>query len=72
MGNGSELTSRHFPDWGNDQRMELVHMQPGKPVQNAYVESFDILLRDECLNTQWFRNLWDAGQQVSTWRLEFN
>jgi putative transposase len=72
MDNGVELTSRHFLAWGIDQRIELVHIQPGKPVQNAHVESFNGRLRDECLNTQWFRNLWQARQQIAAWRNEFN
>jgi len=72
MDNGSELTSRHFLAWGIDQRIELVHIQPGKPIQNAHVESFHGRLRDECLNTQWFKNLWHARRQIAAWRDEFN
>jgi putative transposase len=72
MDNGSELTSRHFLAWGIEQHIELVHIQPGKPVQNAHVESFNGRLRDECLNTQWFRNLWHARRQIAAWRNEFN
>jgi putative transposase len=72
MDNGSELTSRHFLSWGIDQRIELVHIQPGKPVQNAHVESFHGRFRDECLNTQWFKNLWHARRQITGWRNEFN
>src|SRR5947208_7566996 len=69
---GSELTSRHFLAWGIDQRIELVHIQPGKPIQNAHVESFQGRLRDECLNTQSFRNLWHARRRIAAWRDEFN
>jgi len=72
MDNGSELTSRHFLAWGTDQCIELAHIQPGKPIQNAHVESFHGRLRDECLNTQWFRNLWHARRQIAAWRNEFN
>lgn len=72
MDNGSELTSRHFLSWGIDQRIELVHIQPGKPVQNAHVESFHGRFRDECLNTQWFKNLWHARRQITARRNEFN
>jgi putative transposase len=72
MDNGSELTSRHFLAWGMEQRIELVHIQPGKPIQNAHVESFNGRLRDECLNPQWFRNLWHARRQIAAWRYEFN
>jgi putative transposase len=69
---GSELTSRHFLAWGIDRRIELVHIQPGKPVQNAHVESFHGRLRDECLNTNWFRNLWEARRKIRAWRHEYN
>jgi putative transposase len=72
MDNGSELTSRHFLSWGIDQRIELVHIQPGKPVQNAHVESFHGRFRDECLNTQSFQNLWHARHRITAWRNEFN
>ena len=72
MDNGSELTSRHFLAWGIDRRIELVHIQPGKPVQNAYIESFHGRLRDECLNTTWFQNLWEARRKIDAWRHEYN
>lgn len=72
MDNGAELTSRHFLAWGIEQHIELVHIQPGKPVQNAHVESFHGRFRDECLNTQWFRNVWHARRQIAAWRNEFN
>ena len=61
MDNGTELTSRHFLCWGIDRRIDLAHIQPGKPIQNAFAESFNGRLRDECLNTNWFRNLWEAA-----------
>ena len=72
MDNGSELTSRHFLAWGIDHRIELNHIEPGKPVQNAFIESFNGRLRDECLNTSWFRNLWDARRRIAAWRIEYN
>jgi putative transposase len=72
MDNGSELTSRHFLSWGIDHRIELNHIEPGKPVQNAFIESFNGRLRDECLNTSWFRNLWDARRKIAAWRIEYN
>jgi putative transposase len=55
MDNGSELTSRHFLSRGVDWKLELAYIQPGKPIENAYVESFNGKLRDECLNVSWFR-----------------
>jgi putative transposase len=72
MDNGSELTSRHFLSWGVDWKLELAYIQPGKPVQNAYVESFNGKLRDECLNVSWFRNLWQARVRIAAWRSEYN
>ena len=55
--NGPEFTSRHFLAWGMERKIELVHIEPGRPVQNAHVESFHGKLRDECVNTSWF-GLW--------------
>jgi putative transposase len=72
MDNGSELTSRHFLSWGMDWKLELAYIQPGKPVQNAHVESFNARLRDECLNVSWFRNLWQARARIAAWRQEYN
>jgi putative transposase len=69
---GTELTSGHFLAWGIDQRIELAHIQPGKPVQNAYAESFNGRLRDECLNVSWFQNLWDARRKIAAWRVQYN
>jgi putative transposase len=61
--NGPEFTSRHFLAWCIERQIELVHIQPGKPQQNGYVESFNGKLRDECLNVSWFENLCDARQK---------
>ena len=72
LDNGSELTSRHFLSWGIDRRIELNHIEPGKPVQNAHIESFNGRLRDECLNTSWFRNLWEARRRIAAWRTEYH
>jgi putative transposase len=70
--NGPELTSRHFLAWCIERRIELVHIQPGRPMQNGQVESFHGKLRDECLNTSWFENLWDARRKIAAWQKEFN
>jgi putative transposase len=72
MDNGTELTSRHFLAWGIEKRITLAHIQPGKPVQNAFAESFNGRFRDECLNTSWFLNLWDARKKIRAWRQEYN
>lgn len=70
--NGPEFTSRHFLAWCIEKQIALVHIQPGKPQQNGYVESFNGKLRDECLNVNWFENLWDARQKIAAWRVEYN
>jgi len=70
--NGPEFTSRAYLAWSLDQRIELVHIRPGKPIENAYVESFNGRLREECLNVCWFRNLFDARRQIETWRGHYN
>ena len=72
MDNGSELTSRHFLAWGVERRISLNYIQPGKPVQNAFAESFNGKLRDECLNTNWWVNLWEARRGIRLWREEYN
>ena len=70
--NGPEFTSRHFLAWGMERKIELVHIEPGRPVQNAYVESFHGKLRDECLNASWFANLFEARRKIGAWRKEYN
>jgi putative transposase len=70
--NGPELTSRHFLAWGVERQIELVHIQPGKPTQNAYIESFNGRLREECLNVSWFQNLFDAKRKIAAWKTEYN
>ena len=70
--NGPELTSRHFLAWCLERRIELVHIQPGKPTQNAHVESFNGRLREECLNLSWFQNLFDARRKIAAWRNDYN
>lgn len=70
--NGTEFTSKAMDQWAFKNNVELKFIQPGKPNQNAYCESFNSRLRDECLNTQWFMNLADAKDKIETWRKEFN
>jgi len=70
--NGPELSSRHFLAWCIERRIDAVHIQPGKPTQNAHVESFHGRLRDECLNVSWFWNLFDARQKIAAWRVDYN
>jgi putative transposase len=69
---GPELTSRHFLGWCEEHKIQLIHIQPGKPTQNGHVESFNGRLRDECLNATWFRNLADARNKITQWQNEYN
>lgn len=70
--NGPEFTSRHFLGWCGERKIELVHIEPSKPVQNAHVGNFHGKLRDERLNASWFQNLWDARSKIEAWRKEYN
>ena len=70
--NGPEFTSGYFEEWCGDRRIALIHIQPGKPVQNGHVESFNGRFRDECLNMNWFINLSDARRKIEAWRKEYN
>ena len=70
--NGPELTSRHFLAWCIERKIELVHIQPGRPMQNGRVESFHGKLRDECLRVSWFGNLFEARRKIAAWRIEYN
>ena len=70
--NGPEFTSLYFKEWGKQKGITVLHIQPGKPVQNGHVESFNGRFRDECLNTNWFLNLADARRKIEAWRKEYN
>jgi putative transposase len=70
--NGPEFTSRHFLAWCEERRIGLLHIQPGRPMQNGYIESFNGRLRDECLNANWFATLADAREKIEAWRREYN
>lgn len=70
--NGPEFTSRAYLAWAAGRQTELAHIRPGKPVENAYIESFNGRLREECLSVSWFRNLFDARRQIDAWRDHYN
>ena len=70
--NGPELTGRHFLAWAIDSKIDVAHIRPGKPTENAYVEGFHGRLRDECLNASWFWNLFDARRKIAAWQLTYN
>jgi putative transposase len=72
MDNGPELTSRALDQWAYEHGVELRFIDPGKPSQNGFIESFNGRLRDECLNEHWFTSLADARSIVEAWRLDYN
>lgn len=70
--NGPEFTGRAMLAWAHQRGVTLRLIEPGKPNQNAYIESFNGRLRDECLNEHWFMNLAHAKAIIETWRKEYN
>ena len=70
--NGPEFTSKALFFWAKRAGVKLHFIQPGKPTQNAFVESFNGKFRDYCLNLNWFASLEDARQQVEIWRNHYN
>lgn len=70
--NGREFTGRAMLSWAHEKGISLRLIEPGKPNQNAYVESFNGRLRDECLNEHWFMSLAHAQIVIETWRREYN
>lgn len=70
--NGPEFRGRAMAAWSQERGVRLEFIQPGKPTQNALVESFNGRLRDECLNANWFINLKDARQKIERWRRDYN
>ena len=70
--NGPEFTSIHFHAWCQEHGISLEHIEPGKPFQNAFAESFNGRFRDECLDENIFVSLGDAQRKISAFRLEYN
>ena len=70
--NGPEFTGRAMLTWAHRHGIALRLIEPGKPNQNAYVESFNGRLRDECLNEHWFMSLAHARALIENWRREYN
>ena len=70
--NGREFCGRAMLTWAQTCHVTLRLIEPGKPNQNAYIESFNGRLRDECLNEHWFLNLAHAQTLIETWRREYN
>ncbi len=72
MDNGTELTSLAMACWARDRKVRLHFIQPGKPTQNAFIESFNGRFRDECLNEHEFATLAHARSLIESWRLDYN
>ena len=70
--NGTELTSRAILEWQNATGVDWHYIAPGKPTQNAFIESFNGRLRDELLNEEVFVSLADARRKLARWRYDYN
>jgi len=70
--NGPEFTGRAVDEWAYRMSVQLHFTRPGKPTDNAYVESFNGKFRDECLNEHWFLDLGDARTKIEDWRVDYN
>jgi len=70
--NGPEFTSRVFMGWCQKNGIQHLLIEPGRPMQNGYIESFNGKFRDECLNEHWFDTLTQARAAIAAWRLDYN
>ena len=70
--NGPEFISKVLDRWAYENGVTLDFSRPGKPTDNAFVESFNGRLRDECLNAHWFLALADARAKIEAWRRDYN
>jgi putative transposase len=70
--NGPEFTGRVLDQWTFERGVKLQFIEPGKPIQNAFIESFNSRLREECLNEHVFVSLEDARRKIEQWRIEYN
>jgi putative transposase len=69
---GSEFISKAMDRWAYERGVELDFSRPGKPTDNAKVESFNGRFRQECLNAHWFMSLDDAKRKIDAWRQHYN
>ena len=72
LDNGPEFTGQALDAWAYAHHVTLDFIDPGKPMQNGHLESFNGKFRDECLNVHWFRSLADARQLIMAWKEEYN
>ena len=69
---GPEFISKALDRWAYENGVTLDFSRPGKPTDNAFVESFNGRLRDECLNAHWFLSIADARAKIEAWRRDYN
>lgn len=69
---GTEFTSKSLDEWAWNHNVKLDFIRPGKPTENAFIESFNGRLRDECLNANEFTSIEDARQRIEAWREDYN
>ena len=72
LDNGSEFISKALDRWAYENGVTLDFSRPGKPTDNALIESFNGSFRDECLNVNWFLSLDDAREKIERWRHDYN
>jgi putative transposase len=70
--NGPEFAGKALDEWAYRRGIKLSFIRPGKPIENAFIESFNGRLRDECLNTNWFLSLKHARTVIEEWRRDYN
>lgn len=70
--NGAEFTGHLVDLWAYRHKLRIDFSRPGKPTDNAFIETFNGSLRDECLNVHWFETLAEAHRLIETWRIEYN
>ena len=72
MDNGPEFSGRALDTWAYARGVQLRFIRPGKPTDNAFVESFNGKFRDECLNEHWFASVAEARALIEAWRIDYN
>ena len=70
--NGPEFAGKALDEWAYRRGVKLNFIRPGKPVENAFAESFNGLMRDECLNINWFVSVKHAREVIESWRRDYN
>mgnify|MGYP001560233085 FL=1 len=70
--NGSEFSGKDLDAWAYWRKVKLDFIRPGKPIENAYIASFNGRVREECLNQELFESIEDAREKLSRWRTDYN